>query len=126
MCADCWEIGSKPLDLLGVEHAVALEERDFALDILAGLSLTLRARDRVGVDHEAALFALAGMRVQLKRLFERHPDRRRETLLHGRRPEHEDVDPGVRLPGVAQGPRDLSCRVLGIPMLSPRPDALFQ
>ena len=93
MCADCWEIGSKPLDLLDVAHGVALEQRDFALDILAGLSVTLRARDAVGVDHEAALFALADMRVLLKRLFACHPDRRHETLLHGRRPEHEDADP---------------------------------
>ena len=39
------------LDLLDVEHRVALQEVDLALDVLAGVVL-LGLRDRIGVDDQ--------------------------------------------------------------------------
>ena len=67
------------VDLLDVEHCVALHVRDFPLDILAGFFVVLGARDAVGVNHERAL---ADVRVEFERLPECHPDGRCEILRH--------------------------------------------
>jgi len=97
----------KTVDLLDVEHCVALEERDFALDILTVVVVVLGARDGIGVDHERALLAFADMRVQFECLLKGHPDRRRKTLLHRAGPEHQDIDAGIGLAIMAKRAREV-------------------
>jgi hypothetical protein len=116
----------KTVDLLDVEHCVALEERDLVRDILTGVVVALGARDGIGVNHERALLALADMRVQFEGLLKCHPDRRRKTLLHRAGPEHQDVDAGIGLAIMAKRARDLPRRMFGVPGFHPRPDALLQ
>ena len=55
-------VRGQAVDLLDVEDGVALQERDLALDLLAGRRVGFGARDLVGVDDKRALLALADMR----------------------------------------------------------------
>ena len=89
-------------DLLDVEDGVALHEGDLALDLLAGV-VVLGFGDGVRVDDERAFLALADMGVELGRLLEGHPHRRREALLDRRGPQHQDVDARIGHAVVAQG-----------------------
>ena len=70
-------------DLLDVEHRVAFQERDLALDLLA-FGVLLGAREGVGIDDQRALLALADVGVQFERLLERHPTRRSEAVFERR------------------------------------------
>ena len=62
-----------------------------------GRVVGLGTGDRIGVDHERALFSFADLRAQLLRLAVGHPDRGGETFGCRLRPEHQDVDAGIRL-----------------------------
>ena len=61
--------------LLGVEHGVALHERDRAFGLLA-FFVGLGAGDAVGIDDQLAMLALAHIAAELLGLAERHPERR--------------------------------------------------
>ncbi len=58
--------------LLGVENGVPLQERDFALGLLA-VVVGLGAGDAVGLDDQLATLALADIAAELLRLFEGQP-----------------------------------------------------
>ena len=47
-------------------------------------------------------------------------------MLDGSAPQHQDIDPLIGNAIAAQRPRDPARRMLGIPRLEPRPDALLQ
>jgi hypothetical protein len=72
----------QPLDLLGIENGIALEERNLPLDVLAGV-VAFEALDAVGVDDRRAGFAFTDGGFVFKRLFEGHPVRRKVTALYG-------------------------------------------
>ena len=55
----------KAVDLLDIEHGVALHVRDFALVVLAGRVVVLGAGDAVGVHDQRSFFSLTDLRAQL-------------------------------------------------------------
>ena len=77
--------------LLGVEHRVALEERDRAFGVLA-FGVRVVTRDAVGIDDQLAMLALAHIAAEALRLAERHPVRRAVAVGHRGHPEHDGVD----------------------------------
>src|SRR4029077_13672111 len=95
-------------------------------DFVARLFVGFLSRDTVRVDNERASLALADMSVKLLGLFESHPDRSREGLRHGARPQRENVDSTVRPPVVAEWARNPCGRPFSVPRPNPRPDAFFQ
>ena len=119
-------MGGQAFDLLHIEHCVALHEGDGFLLVLAGLCVGLGLGHRVGIDHQAAMLALPDVRAQLLRLFERHPDRGGVALGRRLHPQHQDVDPGIRLAVMAQGAADLPGGVFSVPRPQPRPHALLK
>jgi hypothetical protein len=114
------------LDLLDVEHGVALHVGDFERDIFAGLQIPLGARDGVGVDHKRTFLAFADMAVKLGGLAVGHPDWSYKILAQGRHPERQDVDTGIGLPVVAQRPRDASGGMLSAPWLHSGADSFLK
>jgi hypothetical protein len=114
------------VDLLDIENRVALHERNLAFGLLAGDGVGLGTDDLVGINNEAAVFALADVGFQLACLLEGHPDRRGVTFLHRRRPQHQNIDAVIGNSVPAQRPRDTARRMLGVPRLEPRPDAFLK
>src|SRR5271165_97512 len=114
------------IDLLDIEDDVALQKRDLAVDFVACLVVSLLACDVVHVHNQRAFLALADMGIQLRGLFEGHPDRSREVLRHRTGPQREHVDSTVGLTVVAKRTSDPSCRVFGVPRPDPGPHTLFQ
>jgi hypothetical protein len=113
------------LDLLDVEHRVALHERNLALDIVA-ITVVLGLGDSVCVHHQRALLAFADVRIQLEGLLEGHPNRGGESVLDCRAPQHQDVDAGIGLAVVAQGASNPAGGVFGAPGFRPGTHALFE
>jgi hypothetical protein len=111
--------------LLGVEHGVALHERDFALGLLA-LGIGLGAPDAVGIDHQLAGLALADMPAELDRLLEGQPQRAGIALGDGGRPQHHDVDALVGKAVMTQRAGDPAGGVVRIPRPVPGANALLQ
>ena len=84
------------VDLLGIEHRVASQERDLAFDFVA-VVVGVGPADMVGIDDESAVLALAHLPATLGRLPIRHPDRRGVALGDRLAPEHQHVDAFVGL-----------------------------
>ena len=117
--------GRKVLALLGIEHGVALQEGNFALDLLA-LLVRLGSGDPVGIDHKLAGLALPDITAKLQRLLEGQP-KRAGIAFHGRgRPKHDDVDSLVGGAVVPQGAADPTCRMRGVPGPKPGANALLK
>src|ERR1700733_8646629 len=114
------------IDLFNIEYGVTLEERDFTLDLVAGLFIGLFASDRISIDHKRSLLSLAYASVKLGRLLEGHPDWSREVLRHGAGPQRQHIDPAVGISVVAEGARDSPSRVFSVPGLEPRSYTAFE
>src|SRR5260370_31880454 len=112
--------------MVDIGDGVPSKEWDFPSDLVARLFVGFLSGDAVRVDDERAFLALADMSVKLGCLFEGHPDRSREVLRHGARPQRENVDSTVRLPVVPEWASNPSCCVFCIPRPNPRPDSFFQ
>ena len=111
--------------LLGVEHGVALEERDRAFGFLA-LVVGVGADDAVGIDDQLAMFALAHIAAERQSLAEGEPVRRLIAGDHRGHPQHDGVDALIGNAVVAQRAHDASFHVAGVPGPVPRPHALFE
>jgi hypothetical protein len=116
------------VDLLDVEHAIALHEEGVALAFLAGLLVDLGLVHAVGVDDRRSflVLALAHRAAEGFRLAGGHPDR---SVVAGRdrfAPERDDVDPGIGLAVMTQRPGDPAGRVRGVPGLMPGPHAVLK
>jgi hypothetical protein len=120
------EMFRQTVDLLDVEDGVAFEKGDIALGLFARLRIRLAACDLRGVDDRTALLAFPDRAAKLKRLFEGHPDGRGIAPLHRRTPQHQDIDALIGNAVAAQRTGYPPCRMLCIPWLVPRPDALLQ
>src|SRR3546814_5150710 len=73
----------KAVDLLGVEHIIAFEERDAALPFpfaLDGLAALILRGDGTGKDDRRPLLAGADLAAQFLRLLVGHPDRKSTRL----------------------------------------------
>ena len=90
------------------------------------VSPSVSVRMKVGIDDKAAVLALADVAAKFQRLLEGHPDGGGIALLDGSAPQHQDIDALIGNAVAAQGPRDPPRRMLGIPRLEPRPDALLK
>lgn len=123
----CWrgEVRRKAVDLLAVKNRVAFEERNLAFGLFA-VVVRLRAMDAVGKNDRTAFLAFANLRAEFLRLLVGHPNGTGEVVRHGFHPQHHDVDAAIRLPVVAQGPRDAPGGVFGVPGLEPGADAFFE
>ena len=122
----CVVVLRQSVDLLDIEDGVAFHEGDDRFGILAGLFVTLCARDGVGIDDERAVFSLADIAAKLKRLLEGHPDRRCITAFHCGHPEHDDIDAAIRDAIAAQRARDAPGCMFRVPWLHPRAHAGFE
>jgi hypothetical protein len=125
---DCFRIINRrqPIDLLNVKYSVTFNERDFARDLIAGLFIGLFASDRIGIDPQRSLLSFADVSVKLRGLLKGHPGRCREVLRDGAGPQSQHIDPAVRLPVVAERPRDSASCVFGVPGLDPRSHAALE
>ena len=119
------ELRGQSVALLGVEHGVALEERDLALGLVA-LVVGLGAGDAVGIDDELAGFALTDVAAKLERLPEGQPERAGIPFLDGGRPQHDDVDALVGDAVVPEGACDPADGVFAAPWLHPGAHTLLE
>ena len=55
----------QPIDLLDIEYGVTLQEREIALDLIAGFFIGLFASNRVGIDDQRALLPFTDVSVKL-------------------------------------------------------------
>jgi hypothetical protein len=118
------EMRRESLHLLCIEDGVTLHERDDAFLILAGGLVGFGAVDRVGVDDQRSLLALAHMPAQFLRLPEGQPQRGRVAALLRRHPQHDYVDAAVRDAVAAQGPGNAPGGMFSVPRLVPWGGAL--
>jgi hypothetical protein len=124
--SQCMVVLGQALNLLDIEDRVGFQERDGPFGLVTGRLVGFGTAHRVGVDHGRALLALADVAAPFDGLLERHPDRRRVVRGHCRCPERQDVDAGIGLAVVAQGPGDMPRRVGGVPGLGPGFHALLK
>jgi len=110
----------QPIDLLDIEYGVTLQEREIALDLIAGFFIGLLASNRVGIDDQRALLPFTDVSVKLGGLLKGHPDGSREVLCHRAGPERQHIDAAIRLSVVAERPRNSPSCVFGVPGLGPR------
>ena len=114
------------VDLLDVEHGVALHEGNGAFAGLAAICIRLGADDLVGVHDKTPLLALADVGLEFQRLLEGHPDRGGVSLRHRGRPQHQDIDALIGDAVAAQRSRDAPGGMLGVPWFHPRPNAFLK
>ncbi len=95
------------------------------MDRVASLGIGFSGDKLVGLNDEAAVFALAHVGLMVQRLFERHPNRRSVAFGYGFRPQHVNIDTLLRDAIGAQGPRDMPAAITGIPRLDPGSHAVF-
>ncbi len=95
------------------------------MDRVASLGIGFSEDELVGLNDEAAVFALAHVGLMVQRLFERHPNRRSVAFGYGFRSQHVNIDTLLRDAIGAQGPRDMPAVITGIPRLDPGSHAVF-
>jgi hypothetical protein len=111
--------------LLGIEHGVAFEKRNFP-DLLLARPIRLGAGDAVGIDDQFAMLALAHIAAELKRLLEGEPEGTGITIHHGSGPQHHDIDALVGDTVMALRAGDPAGGMFGRPRPHPWADPLFQ
>ena len=115
----CREVRREVVDLLGVKHGVALEERNFALGLVS-LLRGLGAGDLAREHDKLAMLSLADLRPAFLRLFVGQPYRAGVTARGCRHPKRNDVDATVGDSIMPQRARDASGGVFCVPRFQPR------